>query len=84
MIKAGAKKYPGVKKSPKYSYRDIYFDPGKWADASRFLPEDYDLVLMRLTNGKTITGWSVGLKWEGLRLQPEDNVKYWKRKLDQM
>jgi len=82
MIKAGAKKFPGMKNCPKYGYRDIHFDGDKWADAKKYIPEDYDLVLMRVNTGEVIPGWACGYKFEGLRLKPEHVVKYWKRKLD--
>ena len=69
-----------VKKTPVYyTYRDVEYDIDGWADSKRFLPEDFDLVFMRLKREKTITGWVNGNTWDGLRLKDDDEVLFWKR-----
>jgi hypothetical protein len=65
-----------------FTYKDIEYDIDGWADCKRFLPEDFDLVLMRLKREKTINGWISGLAWNGLRLKPDDEVLFWKRRLE--
>jgi hypothetical protein len=63
-----------------YTYKDIQFDIDGWADSKRFLPDDFDLVYMRLKREKTVAGWIAGTIWIGLRLKPDDKVIAWKRK----
>lgn len=64
-----------------FSYRDVETDIDEWVDASRFLPKDYDLVLMKVKGKKTFCGWYNINHWDGLKLKPEDIVSYWKRTL---
>lgn len=63
-----------------YTYKDVFYDIDGWADVSKFLPDDYDLVYMKIDGKKTIPGWICGSSWQGLRLKAEDKVLYWKRK----
>lgn len=70
-------KYEGDK-AP-FQYKQVLYLDG-WADAQRYLPADYDLVLLKLDNGRVRAGWSTGCGWDGLKLQPEERVLYWKRK----
>jgi hypothetical protein len=63
-----------------FQYKDVEFDIDGWADCKRFLPDDYDLVLLKLSRGKTIPGWIAGSSWDGLKLKKEDTVLYWKKK----
>lgn len=78
------KKDPKSKKDKRttvfYSYADCESDFDGWVDCKRFLPADFDLVHMRLKRNRTIPGWVNGSTWEGLRIKPDDEVKYWKRK----
>ena len=70
-----------VKKIPIfYSYKDVHYDLEGWAEASKYLPEDYDLVYLKTENKKVIPGWSIGKSWDGLRLKPEHKISHWKRK----
>lgn len=62
-----------------YTYKDIRFDVDGWANSKKFLPEDFDLVLLRLKRERTIPGWINGMKWEGIRLKKDDLVMFWKR-----
>jgi len=66
-----------------YSYQDVEYDIDGWADTLRFLPEDFDLVFMRLKRDTTIPGWFNGSSWTGLRLKSDDKVVFWKRKLEE-
>lgn len=52
-----------------------------WVDADRFLPADYDLVLIKGIF-KLIVAWHAGHKWDGLQYVPGTTVKYWKKKRD--
>lgn len=71
------------KKSVFYAYRDFQYDIDGWADSKRFLPADFDLVLMRLEREKIIPGWLSGICWNGLRLKPDDKIMFWKRREDE-
>lgn len=63
----------------KAEYRDCKFDIDGWADSKKYLPKDFDLVYMK-TKDKTCHGWHCGNIWDGLKIQPEYNVLYWKKK----
>lgn len=77
MIKVGAE-HEG-KKGFKYTYKEVKYLDG-WADAELFLPNNFDLVFLKLEEGKTRSGWHTGMGWDGLKLQPTDKVQYWKKK----
>ena len=65
-------------KQRKFGYRDIPFDQDGWADAKKYLPEDYDLMFLK-TKDKTYNGWSIGTKWDGKSIDSDAEVLYWKR-----
>jgi len=65
-----------------YTYKDIEYDLEGWANGQKFLPEDFDLVHMRLKREKTVPGWISGSSWFGLRLKSDDVVVRWKRMHD--
>jgi hypothetical protein len=63
-----------------FTYTMVEYDAEGWADASKYLPQDYDLCYLMLEgNKKPVSGWSVGLHWEGLRVERASNVLLWKR-----
>lgn len=63
-----------------YTYKDFEYDADGWTESAKYLPEDYDLVYMRLAIGKTIPGWHTNRTWYGVRLKQDDVVLLWKRK----
>ena len=75
VIKASGRKNPVF-----YSYGDVEYDIDGWADVTRFLPNDFDLVFLRLKRERTIPGWINGQSFEGRKLKPDDVVLFWKRK----
>jgi hypothetical protein len=93
MIKVGNVKESIQKKDKKsgkmkkveilYSYKDVHYDIDGWADSNLFLPDDYDLVYMKIEGKKIMPGWISATSWNGLRLKPEGKVVYWKRKLEE-
>ena len=68
----------GLAKQKKFSYVEVEYDFDGWADASRFMPNDYDLCCCKLEKG-TKMGWAHGLDWEGYKIKPEDRILYWKK-----
>lgn len=62
-----------------YAYKDLNYDVDGWADAKTCLPDDFDLVYLRLKREKTIPGWVSGAIWYGMRLKKDDEVMFWKR-----
>lgn len=62
-----------------YTYSDVKYDADGWADAKKFIPEDFDLCHLKIKDQKTKSGWSKGYKFDGLRIEPEDEVLYWKK-----
>ena len=65
-----------------FQNKDLSKDYNGWVDAKRFLPLAFDLVYMRLER-RTIPGWWNGQYWEGMRLNEQDCVLYWKYKKDE-
>lgn len=61
-----------------YSYMDVKFDEDGWADTKEFIPADFDLCYLKIKDKKTKSGWANGLKWDGLNVDPDDEVLYWK------
>lgn len=69
-------------KIKRFSYIHVNYDKNGWADATKYLPANYDLVLLKLENGKFCNGWLNVNTWDGLHLKPTDKVLYWRRKLE--
>ena len=67
-----------------YSYRDVEYDDYGWADSKKYLPEDFDLVYMKLARERIITGWINGTHWCGVRLKQDDKVLFWKRDIEEV
>ncbi len=70
------------KKRP-FSYIDIPYENGKkkWADASKYLPQEFDLCHCK-TKDRTLPGWYTGISWDGLNLKPQTEVLFWKLNYD--
>jgi hypothetical protein len=67
-------------KKRKFTYSDVEYDADKWVDASKFLPADFDLVFIKsLSRKEAISGWSIGKKWDGLHIKPEEKILFWKK-----
>ncbi len=67
-------------KQRKVNYLDVHYDEDKWVDATKFLPEDFDLLYLKLSNiKKVLPGWSNGKQFEGANIPKDSKVLYWKR-----
>lgn len=62
-----------------FAYSMIEQGPDGWIDADKYLPLDYDLVIIK-TDGRPLTGWHGGNIWDGIKVPEGLNVKYWRRK----
>lgn len=68
------------KRDRKFSYKNILYDENGWADAKKYIPEDFDLVSLKVKDKEPIFyGWSIGKNWDGYKIQREDEVIAWKR-----
>lgn len=67
----------------KVAYRDVEYDPEGWVDCKDYLPKDYDLMYLKISGKPNVSGWSVGNKWEGLKLKNKDQVIFWKKRPDE-
>lgn len=84
MIQKVGKDMIAGKTNPRaFTYKDVVYDIDGWADSARFLPCDFDLVILKVEGKKSISGWSTGASWDGLNLAIGDKVLYWKRKPDE-
>ena len=66
----------------KFAYRDIKLDPDGWADVTKYLPADFDLLLLKMSDHTIKHGWRNGNNWEGLRINPSSQVIQWKKNTD--
>lgn len=78
MFKVGVS-YLDEKKNERYSYKNVFFDEDGWADAKKYVPEDFDLVSVKIKNKKICSAWVNGKTWDGLKIKREDEVLAWKR-----
>jgi hypothetical protein len=63
----------------RFRYEDIPLaDSRSWIDVDEYLPKDYDLVDLKLANGKLRKGWLQLGRWEALNLKKTDQVWYWR------
>jgi hypothetical protein len=67
------------KKGPRISYFDCVKDIHGWVNASDFLPDYFDLCLIKTEAGDVLTGWHVHGGWYGRRLGRYEMVVQWKR-----
>lgn len=84
MIKVGVPKSVELDKKGRsltidYEYKDIDYDEDGWADAKKFMPADFDLCLLKIKDKKSRVGWASGNYWDGLHVNSEDEVLYWKK-----
>ena len=63
----------------KYTYRDIVYDDKGWADATQYLPLDYDLIIAKDESGRVYSGWYNGFSWDGKYLTENHKITRWKR-----
>lgn len=74
----------GMEKS-KINYQNVPQDIDGWVDASQYLPVDFDLCLLKIKDrSRNEPGWSVGAIWDGLRVEKNENVLFWKKEKEQM
>lgn len=78
--------YHGVHKVSMYhngndfTYQKVPVDADGWADATKYLPIDYDLCQLMVEGyRRPVRGWAVGIRWEGFRIKDGDKVICWKR-----
>ncbi len=63
-------------------YIDVPLDKDGYADASKYLPVEYDLMFLKIDGKSVRSGWWNGNRWDGLNVNPDDNVLYWKRNME--
>lgn len=78
MIKVGKRVLKNGKLA-KVSYKAVEYDKDGWADATKGLPIDGDLMFLKVDGVEKGSGWCWGRRWEGLHLKKKDIVSHWKR-----
>jgi hypothetical protein len=71
----------GIEVKKQVGYQDVPYDKDGWADASLFLPREFDLVRLKTSTNKEVNGWLSTTMWDGLKLKKSDQVVGWKRML---
>ncbi len=64
----------------KVSYKDVKTNIHGWVDINQYLPPDFELVMIKFTDGKITYGWTVGDTWQGVLITDKTVVRSWKRK----
>ena len=77
MMKVGKDRVPTTRA---FTYKDVLYDDDGWADATKFLPGDFDLVNIKLEDNTFLSAWYTGVGWDGLVIKRDNKVKAWKRK----
>lgn len=62
-----------------FCYGKVEFDEDGWADAKKFLPNDYDLCHLKVRDKGIVSGWAMFNSWDGLNVDKTDEVLFWKR-----
>lgn len=78
-IKVGRDLMQGTER--KVAYKDVYANVNEWVNAKKYLPIDFDLVTIKLSNGDLTYGWTLGEKWQGVLITKGKQVIAWKKKL---
>lgn len=61
-------------------YKDVEFDPNYWALPKLYMPEEFDLLRLKLVNRSgTFSGWRSGTHFLGSRIFDSDQVRCWQR-----
>ena len=77
-LKVGRDILPGHEKK-KVGTKDVRtYDPDGWIDVDRYLPEDYDLVKVKLHNGNLRQAWMQKERWVSVGVKSTDKVTHWK------
>lgn len=80
MMKIGRDKVLDKHGNEKISrYQDCEKDFDGWVKAKDFLPIEYDLVSLKLDDGRIIKGWLSLNQFDGLKLKDNDKVIFWKK-----
>lgn len=68
----------------KFLYTDVPVDADGWADAKKYMPDDYHLCSLKIKDRDKIQpGWASKLSWDGVRVSGTDEVLYWKLRKEQ-
>ena len=78
------KNYKEVDVKTPFFYKNVEFDDRGWADANKFRPSKYDLVLLKILREQLdfshpLVGWWTGNTWDGFKIRPNDEVIAWKK-----
>ncbi len=83
MLKIGSNYDSTTKKGKpckkQWTYDHVVYEKNGWADPIKFLPEDFDMVLLNRKNKTPIRGWINGKTWVGFRLKIYDEVIGWRK-----
>lgn len=65
-----------------FTYFNVKYDADGWANVTEWLPQDYDMCLLKNDKGTIKIGWRSGFVWDGLTITINDKFIAWKRKLN--
>lgn len=65
-----------------FPYTAVKYDCDGWAKCSEYVPEEYDICHLKTKNGLSKRGWFNGYCWDGAYITKDDEIEFWKRKID--
>ncbi len=69
-----------AEKTNSFVYKNTRFNNGGWANASKYRPIPFDLVIVHTKCGREHVGWWNKKSWDGLHLNSTDIIDKWKRR----
>ena len=86
MLKVGYDKVPATNNSTRefkpLDYTGVEYDKDGLADASKYIPSDYDLVYLKTNFGNIKNGWWAGNEFFCRKLLDGEKVLKWKKNKD--
>ena len=62
-----------------FDYKDIIKNDDGWIDSKKYLPREYDIVLVKVDGLKPYPGWYSGSGWDGARYRKWHTIRAWKK-----
>lgn len=64
-----------------FRYCQVIYEEDNWADSTKYLPADFDLVFLKTDKGIK-NGWHTGIGWDGKNVKADEKVYLWKLNYD--
>lgn len=79
MLKVGHSIVPFKGKTRLLGYDLIDYQDDGFADANKYIPNDFDMCFLTTSLGKRMNGWWTGQEFYSIRLLPGDVIVSWRK-----